>query len=771
MSLADVIKLKSKTVAFGVKFRLKKDTNLYWVYATSTDEFAPEWQPILVGASKLSQELRIGDSFVNVSDFSFSVANAPIRTLADVTTHENFVDLLANGYTPYGQLVLVLLLVKDPADGSIYTETIWRGTCTGVEYDDREIAIDAVAEIMQKLTTLYPSATITKVDYANAPQSSIGAVVPTVFGDWQPAKAAPSESDTFNLKAEEAGLRDLSRLVPTICTALPDSPDPRDFTIASHLLKEMDTAYSHDVWLYTHGQYAAVHGDDVSFTNASDNAKASLDANSRLIYPVKVDQLLPSTWTDSGNACDDDLGTMAQALSTGESVLMLSIPTPPDLGVIESAVIRVFGDYYSPAPSIVRVGLWDRDAGTWANGGTEYTDFQDSSSGGVYEHTISNIAYVSDFPSSMAIRIETLNWASDRWATAKEVVLVITYRGTVILRSAERSPGERKYYDVRGTPRYYQKRWRPARTVKLRSDEYPFEDASKVTVFAACQGVQDTVLGTYTGTSYALLENPVSILWYLQAQANVPPIVSGRGKVTDVRADVESDGLKLALVCDERKPLAEWIADICSQCLLGFVLSADGTEAGYVYWRSPVSRNLYPNAIEWSEVLDVKIGYTPIGEVFNAIYVQSNYDPRTGRCGRLCYCDGAGSDNGNGTADYTENSKLQASEDAYGRHEFHLEAKYLREGATVVRNGYADMLYERRVALRITLTMRYYDLRPGHVIEIDDASWTAAGVHYPGTTGGAAGRWSYGGTTRYFWVERVSWSDDGTMEIEATERV
>ena len=92
------------------------------------------------------------------------------------------------------------------------------------------------------------------------------------------------------------------------------------------------------------------------------------------------------------------------------------------------------------------------------------------------------------------------------------------------------------------------------------------------------------------------------------------------------------------------------------------------------------------------------------------------------------------------------------------------------------------MKMDSRPALRFSVPWgKYYDLMAGHVIELDDDSWrdptkrhppnVGPPKYYPGSTGGTAGAWSAGGTTRYFWVTRVSFADEGYMEVEAEEGV
>ena len=57
------------------------------------------------------------------------------------------------------------------------------------------------------------------------------------------------------------------------------------------------------------------------------------------------------------------------------------------------------------------------------------------------------------------------------------------------------------------------------------------------------------------------------------------------------------------------------------------------------------------------------------------------------------------------------------------------------------------------------------------IVELDNDTWVAAGMKYPGSTGGTDGAWSAGGTTRYFWVTRVAFSDMGYMLIDIVEGI
>ena len=111
--------------------------------------------------------------------------------------------------------------------------------------------------------------------------------------------------------------------------------------------------------------------------------------------------------------------------------------------------------------------------------------------------------------------------------------------------------------------------------------------------------------------------------------------------------------------------------------------------------------------------------------------------------------------NGDGSDDYGSQAALATSETNYGRQDFSLKAKYLNGDLTGIRNLYAAWMVEPHVTVRnVALPWKYYDLQIGHVVELDNDSWVAAGMKYPGTT-----------------VTRLTFSDLGYIQVDLVEGV
>lgn len=769
MAFADAVKQTRYVCGFGVSLRIydpASDTT-YQAKLTTHPQFGDGRDVVILEASSISCAMRFDEGIGEVSDFSFIIANKVLSSLAPNLNPEKLTDLFAKGYTCEGQEVFVSLMILDKND-SVTVRGLWRGICQEVEYNDSEIRISAKNSVQERLNRTIGSE-ITLSEYSNAAPDAIGGIKPIVFGEWIDEPPDISGWSTTDYEtAQKAGAFKQSRLTPCRCTDLGALGSGREFIIANHELKQYSSSKLYMVYIHANGVELIYQTHSVTSGAPS---KITLDPGFWIfeyLDPIgKSSTVAP--WTNEDNAVDRDLDTYAEATS-GFADLRVRLRQPKKLGNFVNATINVVYDFKTTASGYyIGYGLWDEAADTWVEYQQTILPSATESQYETISFTLTTVTGYDDFPTQPVLRVYA---EVDDYVRLREVGLSVAERGWHIPSEEGRLKGVIRTSEGY---KYIASRWQRATQradVGNPGSEFQRFDPSGVNVYVIGKGMKDDTGGSYTGTPDQLIETPASIIYWLCARQGLAANTSAPGKVIDARADQQGDAIKAALVLFEKRTLGEVIAEICRHSLLGFTFSPTGLVFGLVYLRSLVSRNLYSESIRFEYVIDAWIGWTALDEIANAIYVHCEYDPSRDKTLALAYCDKNGSDDGYGTDDYSEKTKLGTSQDRYGRREFHLNATSLRlSSAATIRNTLADYLHERRVRLVITTTWRYFDLKPGHIIKLHNDSWLAAGYKYPGSTGGQDGYWEYGGETRYFWVERVTWTPDGLMEIEATERV
>jgi hypothetical protein len=790
MAFADVVTDKVGIKAFCLSFSLYNyDTSdELSIQVSSNDQFGPTYQPILLSVSDVSFELGFGQPVTKISDLSFSIANTILQHGRDIS-HSSVSELFGKGYHWKGRTVLVKLGCLD-TDGSVATQTIWSGTLTDGRCDGKAVHFEAVAEPALKMDRVLPPDTILKHTYAGAPAHSIGSPLPIVFGDCGTEPVDSGKSDQYNKDAEMVGLSDLTRVVRCICVDQNiDTNVGPTFMVSGHELKTFPVASSGSVFIHLANlkQMGIIDSSRYSLTNDANGGKIEFTyKNPQFTAHIDTDGAYADTNIVSPeNAHDKDAATYCTSDGVDgfwtKTRLSLVTPRPPDLGAIEWAKVYVLCSFNTSAAGhegeYVRRGLWNVGTSAWQS----YTDnfgVKADPPTSWLAHTITGVTSVSDFPAEMAVKIEHIvPGASGTWTGAYlriyEICLVVKYEpyADVFEEYRERKRGWWEGY-----------KWVTFRRKvgQVEAERFPNITLGEKDIYAACQGMKDDGSGTVTGTANALIETPSSIVHQLVKSSDYMDYsdvqTSAPGSFTEARTDQAALSLKAAMSINEHATYSQLLPELCRQSLLGLMVKPASTmPIGVVFWGSAAADNLYGTAIHFDDVLDgqeTATGWTSAADIRNAFYIQCEYCPQTRTCEAMAMCDGTDSDDGLGTDDYAEKAKLATSITRHDRREFHLRADYLRVNAIdEIRNRYADMLYDNRVGLRFPVPWKYYDLMAGHVIEIDNDSWRGAGWYYPAKTNGGEGYWKYDGVTRYFLVERVSFSDDGYMEIEASEGV
>ncbi len=768
-------------IGFDIRlYRAEPESLPYWRIGTAA-WLAPKFQPLIAQCSDITTELSFGEAMAGPSEVTLSVIRKQVA-LPNQEVYPDIVEAVLNGYEIVGRPIRAWLCAVEE-DGTLNEYRIWSGYVTTFAYDQTVVRIGAISKIDHLLSRKINLDTINKADYGDAPVESIGQAIPRVFGEWKTDIGAPPDyPDAYKKRAEQAGLCPFENVVPAFCIAERLSRDiAPQFVVSSHELKTFPFSNRHSVYVMKGPAVLVADSDEVTIENGSNGATVEFTASPSLYYSMPVrDYYYGGTFAfdNPERAFDRELETAA-TLRQGSTVtygLGGRLVKLPDWGIIESVSVLAVISYNvrDGEEIVVRYGLHDVDqpmGSRWVGGYGEDT-LQGYFIYTQHEHLVDPLpgSYASDFPKNLAVFLETDRGllGADEWLKVHALAVIVNYEGRLLVQVREKTT--RGYHMVR-RPKFLRQAQTPEFVMRekvLWTENYPLAEPTSVNVYCACEGLED-VTGALEGTVGALVQTPVAIMYALLSDVDVAVASEEPGSYAQTLAAQQSDGLRARLVIEEPRTYGEVLKALAAASLVG-VSSNTAGEFALVYWPGVENRSLYDEPIQAEYVLQVLIGYTPFGRVKNGIYVACEYSPRLGKNTRLAYCDKNGSDDGYGNDDYADKAALSASEDKYGRHELHLDAYPLRaSSAAFVRDQYARMLREQRVALRMRLTWRYYDLMPGHVIEIDDESWRDAGLYYPGETNGQSGYWAYGGVSRKFIVERVTFFPIGQMEVEASE--
>ena len=739
---------------FGIKFWLTDGVDSYQCWVCRDDRFGPDYQPCVVEASNLDFELspEWGQTSIAASDFSFTILNVPLMH-ARAEAHDNVWHLMSKGFTWKGQYVDVVMMALSQI-GVASDAQRWRGYITGCDYHGETLTFQAIGQPYDEMEAVIPEDVITLAEYPEAPEGSIGVPKPIVYGDYDVDLhgATDGENDAYKKITELMGLSLPGRVIPAICTDtnLKDITSDMGFLVANHDLRTWPFTYSNSVFYYVPSlaQLAVMDASTFTITNSGTATLAvgRVPKFSVWMKPREEDTTTNTAANGWAWACHP-LHTEYASLSAGE-YLSVVVERPPDLGVIDSVKIYVMGETTGNA----NIYLWDIDGAATKGGATAMGATTYGSTYVIHEHTLTAnlIKRVDEFPAKMALSV--LNGSGV--AAIRYICMVVTFAPRLEVTTRLGSGGGG----------YWGERVRPgSRTETFEGENFPDLTDGPNQIFIACEGMADDGAGKYTNSAGSLIDKPSTILYHLlDHYGGIGVSVSAPGDVNDATTD--QAGMSAALYLGKKQTYAQLAGDLCQQGVMAIgCMPYPNMSVNVVYWGSAAADNLYATAIDFKHVLadrDFFIGHTPQTAVRNAFFIHCDYDPRSRR--------------NRATLEYdsTDSAALTASVAAYRRKEKVINANYiLVAGGDEVRDNYMGMLPEPRVVLSFSTNWTYNNLQPGHVIPIDNASWVAAGRHYPGDTGGTAGAWSAGGTTRYFWVTRVSFSDDGYMEIEASEGV
>jgi hypothetical protein len=625
-----------------------------------------------------------------------------------------------------GTRIAIAQCLLDPITGTWSYSVLFRGVVTNLrDYTDSGVTVE-VGDIRYAMG-LVGTTTVTKALYPNAPEESVGATVPVIYGDHF---MTPCIDDPYILRYNRIrfGYEYLGG-VPLIKvdTDPQDEDDCGVWAIADHELK---VAYDHMLGAADGGleHLAHPHPDDVTLTNTSTGASVAMTRPFRLslgLFPSELTTV--NTATNSMRAIDGDEATYATLTrsSGAAQYLDFTLGGLPDLGIITG--IHVYAWFAAGGSGDVVVGL-----------GEDATYFKS----GAYKTVSMSATYdVIDGPevvtgaglkawdlSDYTARVKILD-TETATAYIRGLRVLFTYqpyntsKGASFVASP--SSGEPHLWGP-GAPDKgdWVKGW-AAKTLRTGQS-----------LRAYVRGIKDDGSGTYTGTASALVENAADVAYHLldtysglTVGEDFVATGSAIGSFATARTELGSYHNLTVLVTE---PTSTWdvFVDICRQARAVPVVNSDGMLGMVVIDPTPSAN--YESGYAWRADEDFlsesfRYGRTPVEDAVSSVVIEYAYSYPDGKFRGLTYVNADGSDDGTGTADESgtgdREDQAEVVERLYGPgREFKLQARYIRRQgvAKALRNFYFDNLKRPRLWCEFLTTRKACDLSVGNVTVLAD---------------------------------------------------
>jgi hypothetical protein len=756
MSFATAIAKRTTSRWYGIQIDLPDD-GTYGAFsfkAAGRQAPAGPWATAarLLDHSEVTFEMpdTLRGGFAKVSDIEFTLLNTRIAAQPYGTLLTHLFEVYAWTNAP-----VVLSIIVEDEDGTTAYEPIWRGNITKWwQLDDTRVRCVAVAGKI--LDVPYPVTRITKVDYPDAPEDSLNAIVPVVYGDHLPEPVVVGKADSWNRAAEAMGIGNHSPVVPAVCYDKGDAEANIKAAVTTALLKTFAIGATQNAYIQLDSASQLTPIVSPTF-NSPDLELAQASEVSVFTRPNEVNS--SNAATNPGNASDGDPATYADA-SVG--ILDLNVPTPPDLGIITSAKLYIWFHRYVTGAGDIIVYRLNRNGTFLANG---QIGSSQSATDDIVTLDIPGIASAADFGAGqLHILVGPVsNYGPGEYCEVTDTCLVCTYKAPVVAVTPLAATKPRQPWGPRIAPTKWE---------FMGLAQFLGIDSGGQKLFVGCQGDYD-VSGQITGVAGTLLEKPAHIIWDLFKVLGFLSIpILGHGSFASAASAQALRAMSFSLT--ESMTGRDLINKICQQA--GMVAWVDGDNSPRVVsFESSASTNDYGTKIPWNDVVSCELSDAGEDGVFNVIYCEYAYSHLSGKCERTCWFDGLNQDDGEGGATNGPTSLTPYSDSAtrYGRRELRETLDFIYDQATACayRNLFGKRSVVPRPHLRCVLPLKYYDLALGHVFEPDNTTWMAAGRRYPGTMpdGSSRGYWQFGSNHHYFMVERVTFRKAGVMEIEATE--
>lgn len=633
----------------------------------------------------------------------------------------------------WGQSIAFVLNYYEPEGGRIRIYQYLKGTSG---WESRRIFVGRVERISEmddggfslqfqdlgQIAGVVPPEEVTKVDFPNCPDESVGIAIPLVFGSFMEKAGTNPYLWTWYGIGNCYGVPGIK-----IDTRINDDAQEGKYRIASHMLKSITPSAT--------GPVVALHEPDVSypstfyvFSVGTDNQISHADV--ALLRPLYVrlcgfpaQQGTGCSATNPYKAWDQETGTYVSM--TASQVLSGKLEDLPELGSQPQFLVSIW--IKSVSGGNVRFGL--HDGSNWV-GDTPYSDV--SSSGSKTLQVLIN----SQPPAAW-------NFQQLGWEIRVETLAGVTAEIYAIRVALEYYPNRRPSTGPYPFSKLHMRSHGMSETSWQRFARSRRPASGKgVThqpvVISYCEGMADDASGTYTGVANALIENGADIARYLltnhsDLSSSEIETGSGIGNFTTARTELGSYH-KLALwVGGEKQPILDVLLRLCRECRAMPTYNSNGKLGMVVMDPTPApDYRGTSDVFEWEQdhhfiASTFRCGRTPIGNVANRVYVDFDYSIVQDTFRKSTWITPDGSDNGNGARDEQDLREIQAgySEDRFGSgREFRLKAYEVHNQgcAKVLRNFWFDTIHRPRVWAQFEAGIHACDLSTGNVIRFGDTT-------------------------------------------------
>jgi hypothetical protein len=642
--------------------------------------------------------------------------------------------------------------------GTWESRQVWKG----IVREPAEVSTDGITLSAVDLTPmqgLTPNVVISKVDFPNAPETSIGQPVPIVYGDH--VGCAPPSKEGY---AQMFGMNPRGG-IPAVC--IDDSKSAiykaGKYLAMCHGAKAYQATIGTSLLLSGHRDRTGVVNTNWTMTNtpgAPGTGKLEIELDWPMtgcyVGAMPMGIATGNQASNPENAWDREYATtVSMTTGVGENKwLCATIPAVTPAGHIWTMAVNMWQVSCVPDDKI-DFGLWDPTTSSWV-------DVQlgvGSAAEGGYTKTVLSGNQTWD-ASDYELRIKLLESAA---CTIRGIRLVFNY-------SPSASPIPYRFFH-------------PPRAVKTFSGlDYGYDVAqykrramaegtvpAEVQVMANASGLQDDGSGTYTGTADALIEHAADQMHHIVGELSdlaSTDIVgsSDHGSFTAARTALGTYH-KLAPIILEQQPVNQMLHRLAFQSRSVPIWNADGkrgiitlTPTPSANYRSGSTFDFY--ADEHFDAKSFKFGRTALERVVNQVYVDFDFDYGTNEFRKTTFVTESNSDNGFGTRDQSAGREFYAGY-SQGRfqvvRDFHMEAyDVVNQGvAKQLRNWIFDWWWRSKLWIEFETYLNASDLSVGHVIQLgdevingltptapdnlyytwDDFTWWVTGVHRIAGTG------------------------------------
>lgn len=702
-----LVKIVPKTITGG-----SPSYNLY--ISERQIDSAPAWAPGDSGSTRYAGVIDAWGEFGYVTgavptEFRISDGSILCRNDKPFGPYGTWAELLVT-YELHGAQIWIGQLLTEIVNGAEtnVTAMLFKGVITSLGDMGRRTVELYFADLMAT-TPIIPEEIVTRVDFSDAPDASIGKPIPIILGDFEEA------AGLYGMNAEDVQDAGYSNMVglPGVITheRLDTSNRGPDFRLCAHHCDNIDADAGVMLLEPEPTVPGRVHPDDWTSYSVTPYTEIQTDWPMRVLLPVlPKDYTSPWGCINVMNLVDGDLGTVGSF--SGIDLARLESNSATNMGAIAKLEVRA-----------------------WVKSGGSGTLTLQLFQGGSGYDTLTNhvLSGSEEIVSHECFATGTTPWPSDGWNLAdwkidassstgdsfdvRQVWWVVTYY-----------PNRRPDGPTRKIPHQYGD-YTVYTTVPAKAE--PWSETEKNSVLLGyVSGKVDDGSGTYTGTPSSLIANGADQIFYLAGEhaglgASGVELGSAIGNRGNARADIGTYHV-LSTYIPDRQQAGRYIQRMCQECRAIPIWNTDGKwgivvidgdptvtyRASHLAYDFVPDRDFYPDTFRtWR---------TPLEELVSSVAIDFDYSNAMQTFRKTAFITPDGTDNGFGTDDDSARELLAGyAEGRFGSgREFRLQAYDVRNQgvAKALRNFYFDNLWRPRTWIEFQTGLNVTDMNVGHII-------------------------------------------------------